>query len=88
MGVVRKLSDRVDQSVLRWYRHMVRMDEERQTKKVWRAQVTGGRRRGRPNFRWMYGVSRALEMRDMNVEQGREMAWNRNDWKQSVYGER
>ncbi len=54
-GVVRKLSDRVDQSVLRWYGHMVRMDEERLTKKVWRAPVTGERRRGRPNLRWMDG---------------------------------
>ncbi len=61
-GVVRKLSDRVDQSVLRWYEHMVRMDEKRQIKKVWRALVTEGRRRGRPNLRWMDGVWMALEV--------------------------
>ncbi len=67
---------------------MVRMDEERQTKKLWRVQVTGGRRRVRPNLRWMDGVSRVLEVRGMNMEQGREMAWNRNVWKRSVYGER
>ncbi len=87
-GVVRKLSDRVDDSVLRWYGHMVRMDEERQTKKVWRAQVRGGRRRGRPNLRWMDGVSRALEVRGMNVDHGREMTWNRNEWKRLLDGER
>ncbi len=67
---------------------MVRMDEERQTKKVWRAQVTGGRRRGRPNLRWMDGLLRALEVRGLNVEQGREMVWNRNEWKRLVDGER
>jgi hypothetical protein len=33
-GVVKKLSERVDQSVLRWYGHMVRMDVERLTKVV------------------------------------------------------
>ncbi len=27
-------------------------------------------------------------MRGMNVEQGREMAWNRNEWKRLVDGER
>ncbi len=65
------------------------MDEERQTKKVWRAQVTGGRRRrGRLNLRWMDGVSRELDVRGMNVEQGREMASNRNEWKRLVDGER
>ncbi len=85
---MRKLSDRVDQSVLRWFGHMVKMDEEHQTKKVWRVQVTGRRRRGRPNLRWMDGVSRALEVRGMNVEQGREMVWNRNEWKRVVYGVR
>ncbi len=67
---------------------MVRMDEEHQTNKVWRAQVTGARRRGRPNLRWMDGVSRALELRVMNVEQGREMVWNMNEWKRLVYGKR
>ncbi len=67
---------------------MVRMNEGRQTKKVWRVQVIGMRRRGRPNLRWMDGVSRALEMRGMNVEQGREMAWTRNEWKRMVCGGR
>ncbi len=41
-----------------------------------------------PNLRWMDGVSRALDVRDMNVEQGREMEWNRNECKRLVYGER
>jgi hypothetical protein len=85
-GVVKKLSERVDQSVLRWYGHMVRMDEERLTKKVWRAQVNGGRSRGRPNIRWMDGVSKALDVRGMNVGQGREIARDRNEWRRVVDG--
>ncbi len=56
---------------------------------MWRAQITGGRRRGRPNLRWMngWGIEGAGGA-GMNVEQGREMAWNRNEWKRLVDGER
>ncbi len=39
--VVRKLSERVDQRVLSWYGYMVRMGEERLTKRVWKVEVSG-----------------------------------------------
>lgn len=58
--VVRKLSERVDQRVLSWYGHMVRMGEECLTKRVWKAEVNGVRVRGRPRRGWMEGVERAL----------------------------
>ena len=84
MGVGRRLSDRLDQRVLGWFGHMERMDEERQTKKVWRAGVSGVRPRGRPRTRWMNGVKRALGARGLSVEQGRESATDRDRWRVSV----
>ncbi len=39
-GIVRKMSERVDQRVS-WYGHVVRMGEERLTKRVWNAEVSG-----------------------------------------------
>ena len=47
-GMERKLSERVDQRVLSWYGHVVRMDEERLTERVWKAEVSGVNLRGRP----------------------------------------
>ena len=81
VGVDRSLADRVDQRVLRWYGHMERMNEERLTKRVWRAEVDGVRPRGRPKMRWMDGVKRALDARGMSVEDGRVKARDRSGWR-------
>ena len=42
-GVERKLSSRVDQSVLRWFGHMERMDDGRLAKRVMNSEVDGNR---------------------------------------------
>ena len=39
---------KIGQSVLRWFGHVERMDEERLVKRVYEACVEGARRRGRP----------------------------------------
>ena len=41
MGMERKLLERVDQRVLSWYGHVVRMDEKCLTERVWKAEVRG-----------------------------------------------
>ena len=83
-GVERKLSGRVDQSVLRWFGHMERMDEERIAKRVMKSDVEGNRGRGRPNLGWMDGVRSALRERGMSVEQGRQDVWDRRGWEMIV----
>ena len=45
-GIERELASRVDQRVLRWFRHVERMDEYRMARKVLMAEVTGGRVQG------------------------------------------
>ncbi len=85
-GVVRKMSERVDQRVLGWYGHMVRMNEERLTNRVWKAEVRGARLRGRPERGWMEGVGRALGVRGLSLEQGRENARDRREWRAIVNG--
>ncbi len=68
MGIVRKMSERVDQRVLSWYGYVVRMGEECLTKRVWMAEVSGPNLRGKPRKGWMEGVERALGLRGMSVE--------------------
>jgi hypothetical protein len=70
-GMVRKLEDRVDARVLRWFGHMVRMDDGRLVKRVMESEVSGSRTRGRPKFGWMDGVKQALGRRDISVELAR-----------------
>ena len=61
--MVRKLVDRVDARVLRWFGHMVRMDYGSLVKRVMESEVSGSRPRGRPKFGWMDDVKPALGRR-------------------------
>ena len=57
-GMVRELEDRVDARVLRWFGHMVRMDDERLVEMVMKSEVSGCWPRSMPKFEWMDSVSR------------------------------
>ena len=83
-GVMRELSGRADQSVLRWFGHIERMDEDRLVKRVYRAEVRGVAPRGRPQLRWMDGVKKALSDRGLSVEQARVNMRDRNEWRAIV----
>ena len=50
-GVKTELAERVDESVLRWFGHVMRMSEERLTKRVWSTKVN----RNRVRRKHMYG---------------------------------
>ena len=51
--IERELASRADQRVLRWFRHVERMDEHCMARRVLIAEVSGGRVRGRPRLDWM-----------------------------------
>ena len=67
------LVSRADQRVLRWCGHVERMDECWMSIRVFMAEVSGGRVRGRPRLGWMDGVKVALGKRGMTVEAARTM---------------
>ena len=79
------MAGRVDMNVLRWFGHVVRMDNERLSKRVMNAKVDGRNVRGRPRFGWMDGVKKALNDRGMDVREANERARNRNEWRAIVY---
>ena len=68
------------QRVLRWFRHVVRMDEYRMARRVLMAKVSGGRVRGRPRLGWMDGVKVALGNRGMTVEAARKIEKSGEPW--------
>ena len=63
------LRERVDQSVMRWHRHIERMSEEGIVKRINRAGVDGKRGRDRPRTRWHDGVREVLGERGMTIQQ-------------------
>ena len=64
-GIERELASSADQRVLRWFGYVERMDKYRMAKRVFMAEVSGGRVRGRPRLCWMDGVKVALGNRGM-----------------------
>ena len=78
-GIERKLASRADQRILRWFRHVERRDEYRMARKVWMAEVSGGRVRGRQRLGWMDSVKVALSNRGMTVEAARQCAKDRKE---------
>ena len=71
---MKRLEEGVDARLLRWFGHMERIDVKRLAKKVWKAEVSGRRPRGRSKFGWMDGMKQTLGRRDMSVEETRVRA--------------
>ncbi|GFT38117.1 uncharacterized protein TNCV_4103431 [Trichonephila clavipes] len=60
--------------------HVIRMNEDRTTKKVFNAQPIGSRRKARPNLRWIVGLEKdllVLRTRYWQTVVGRRLAWER-----------
>ena len=76
-----ELASRADQRVLRWFGHVERMDGYSMARRVFMAEVSGGRVLGRPRLGWMDGVKAALGNRGMSVEAARQCAKDRKEWR-------
>jgi hypothetical protein len=83
-GMVKRLEDRGDARVLRWFGHMVRMNDGRLVKRVMESEVSYSRPRGRPKFGWMDGLKQALGRRVICVKLARERAMDRREWRMIV----
>ena len=84
-GMERELASRADQRVLRWFGHVERMDDYRIARRVFMAEVSGGRVRGRQRLGWIDGVKVALGNREMTVEATRQCAKDRKAWRVLVH---
>ena len=84
VGIQETLSERMDRRVLSWYGHIERMDDDRLTKRIYKANARGARVRGRPKMAWMDGVKRAVEKRGVTVDRAKELAYDRSEWRAFV----
>ena len=84
-GIEMELASRADQRVLKWFGHVERMDEYRMARIVLKAEVSGGRVRGRPRLGWMEGVKVALGNRGMTVEATHQCEKDRKEYRALVH---
>ena len=87
-GKERSVGMKIDQSVLRWFGHVERMNEERMVRRVYESSVHGTRRRGRPRKCWMDGVVNVLNERGLNIETARQCVNERREWRSVSRGDR
>ena len=74
-----EVASRADQSVLRWFGHVERMDEYRMARWVLMTDVSGGRVRGRQRLLWIDGVNFSFGSRGMTVEAARHIGRSEDD---------
>ena len=77
VGIERELVGRVDQSVLRWFGHVERMDGYRMARKVFMAEVRKPEGCSRPRLGWMSDMKVALGSRGMTVEAALQCTFKR-----------
>ncbi|XP_068247664.1 SCAN domain-containing protein 3-like [Palaemon carinicauda] len=71
---VRELSDKIQESRLRWYGHVMRSDEQYNGRRVMEMEVQGTRRRGRLKRRWMDCIKDDLRSKGLTGDE----VWDRD----------
>ncbi|XP_072395294.1 uncharacterized protein [Diabrotica undecimpunctata] len=83
---VQSIIQKIEEAQLRWYGHIVRMNQERPVKKVWEARIQTKRPRRRPMKTWDDNVTSILETgRGISKEQARNQAKNKKQWRKIVH---
>ena len=71
--VTKRVDERTDEGVLRWFDHMERMENDRIVKRVYVVECAISRSVGRPRKRWIDTVKDCLRKRGLDVRQGKGM---------------
>ena len=80
-GVKKGLDGRIDEGVLRWFGHVVRMERDRTAKKVYVGECAGTHSVDRPRKRWIDTVMEYLKIRGLDVRQAGRMVQVRSEWR-------
>ncbi|XP_068219783.1 uncharacterized protein [Palaemon carinicauda] len=74
---VRKLSDKIQESRLRWYGHIMRRNEQYIGRKVMAMEAQGTSRRGRPKLMWEDCIKDDLRSKGLTGDE----VWGRGRWR-------
>jgi hypothetical protein len=85
-GVDKGVIERINESMLRWFGHVERMDGNRLVKRMYSSECVGNRPVGRPKKRWIDSVKECLIERNVNLVEARRLARDRCDWRGFVRG--
>ena len=74
----------VEKRKMRWFGHIIRMDEQKPARMVWRTRAQGRNGRGRPRRKWDDGMVDILRRREVGWNEAIVIARERNRWRQLV----
>ena len=82
----KEVDERTDESVLRWFGHVERMERDRIGKRVYLGECAGSRSVGRSQKKWIDTVEDCLRKRGVDIRQARRMVQDRSEWRWFVRG--
>lgn len=75
------ITKKIENRQLSWFGHILRMDQNRLTKKVISAKPNYKKRRGRPKKTWIGRINEIGTNRGKTLEEMRRLAVSRQEWK-------
>lgn len=81
---VKSVIEKIETQQLRWFGHLVRMNEDRTVKVVWETETGVKRRRGRPTKKWNAAIGNILKEKGMSWTQAKREAKNRKEWRRII----
>lgn len=85
-GIAKGMDELIDESVLRWYGHVERMEGERVVRRVYVSEGVGRRSIGRPRKRWKDNVSECIRKRGLSLNEAELLVRDRQAWRGFVRG--
>ena len=70
---------------LKWYGHLMRMNDSRPVTKVWQTRMTGKRKKGRPRKTWTNSISDILKEKNVTWNEANKKVRKRKEWAKFVY---
>jgi hypothetical protein len=67
MGVTQTILERMENNILKWYEHVLCMEDNRWPKRIMTWSLDG-RRRGRPRMKWEREVERVMKQKNLTPE--------------------
>lgn len=83
--VINPVTSFIEQKQLTWWGHLLRMDQDRQAKRIWETMKVGKRKRGRPQETWDNTIGKILARKGKTVEEAKTMTSNRKEWNKFVH---
>src|SRR5678816_1567325 len=76
-GVKKGVNERINESMLRWFDYVERMNDSRLVKRMYSGECVGNRPAGRPKKKWIESVKECLQERNVSLAEARRKVHDR-----------